>query len=238
MGRLIAACGSRLSTSDLSRSGVRPHGLTVCNSHVLDVRSFMRCRCAADRRREREPAAKQVSEEPANPDSKQGAAVRVPRLVRRVVYRCHKRGNTVQTSQAPQSAMAAIESLRQMRHPKHEVAKSTKTSTILQSCITSNPVRGLQGREVRKTVQTQQHVISTPDATVNAQNHVLNSLGTWRCWELGEFIRVPPNVRDHRHRTAGGTSAGSVATKHSACQRAGVRWIAWLNEAAARGASL
>ena len=36
-----------------------------------------------------------------------------------------------------------------------------------------------------------------------------------------------PNVRDHRHRTAGATSAGSEATKHSACQRVGVRWIAW-----------
>ena len=35
-----------------------------------------------------------------------------------------------------------------------------------------------------------------------------------------------PNVRDHRHRTAGAPSAGSVATKHSACQRVGVRWIA------------
>jgi len=38
-----------------------------------------------------------------------------------------------------------------------------------------------------------------------------------------------PNVRDHRHRTAGATSAGSVATKHSACQRVGVRWIAWFD---------
>jgi len=36
------------------------------------------------------------------------------------------------------------------------------------------------------------------------------------------------NVRDHRHRTAGATSAGSAATKHSACQRVGVRWIALL----------
>jgi len=34
------------------------------------------------------------------------------------------------------------------------------------------------------------------------------------------------NVRDHRHRTAGATSAGSGATEHSACQRVGVRWIA------------
>ena len=34
-----------------------------------------------------------------------------------------------------------------------------------------------------------------------------------------------PNVRDHRHRTAGATSAGSEATKHSACQRVGVRQL-------------
>ena len=38
-----------------------------------------------------------------------------------------------------------------------------------------------------------------------------------------------PIVRDHRHRTAGATSAGSVATKHSACQRVCVRWIALLD---------
>ena len=35
-----------------------------------------------------------------------------------------------------------------------------------------------------------------------------------------------PNVSDHRHRTAAATSAGSVETKNSTCQRAGVRWIA------------
>jgi len=34
-----------------------------------------------------------------------------------------------------------------------------------------------------------------------------------------------PSVRDHRHRTAGATSAGSIATKHSASQRVGVRLI-------------
>jgi len=30
-------------------------------------------------------------------------------------------------------------------------------------------------------------------------------------------------------RTAGATSAGSGATKHPACQRVGVRWIAWFD---------
>ena len=44
-----------------------------------------------------------------------------------------------------------------------------------------------------------------------------------------DFIIELPNVRDHRHRTAGATSAGSGATKHSACQRVGLRWIAWFD---------
>ena len=34
------------------------------------------------------------------------------------------------------------------------------------------------------------------------------------------------NVRDHRHRTAGATDAGEERSKHLACQRVGVRWIA------------
>gem|GEM_PF-3815605 len=38
-----------------------------------------------------------------------------------------------------------------------------------------------------------------------------------------------PAVRDQLHQTAGATDAGSIATKHSVCQRVGVRWIAWFD---------
>ena len=66
------------------------------------------------------------------------------------------------------------------------------------------------------------------DCGISLAHQIINGLiGTVIGTALAIFICFP-NVRDHRHRTAGATSAGSVATKHSACQRGGVRWIAWL----------
>ena len=65
----------------------------------------------------------------------------------------------------------------------------------------------------------------------NADTRMISNRNVLKCFTPrgdGKGDISLPNVRSHRHRTAGATDAGSVATKHLARQRVGVRWTASL----------